>query len=117
MAHGAGGGARDALEGLNRNHHHGHPAVAPAAAEMGRQIGGCLEIFVGRHSFGSLEHHMATWQFLGMEPKVAAAGLLKRNPLVLAVVAAHLHGQAPEALHLQGLGLGLLPQFPITATG
>jgi len=38
-----------------------------------------------------------------VEPEITAAGLAEADPVVLAMVAAHLHPQAPGGAQLQGL--------------
>jgi hypothetical protein len=105
VAHGARAGAGDALQLVGGDHHHRHAAVAPGPAEVGGQVGGGLEIGLPAGGERSLQHHMAAGTFLGMEPEVAAAGLLQADPGVLAVVAAHLHAQATGQLEFEGLDL------------
>ena len=51
---------------------------------------------------------MAAGTFLGVKPEVTAAGLAQADPVVLAMVAAHLQHEATGAGEFQGLGCALL---------
>ena len=84
---------------------------------MSGQIGCGLQIRIAGQALRAFQHHMAAWEFLGVEPEIAAARLAKGDPFVLAVVAANLYGQAGRCVQLQGLGHPLdRPSPPSLAT-
>ena len=118
MAHRAGAGAGNALQGLGRHHHHRHPAVAAGAAEIGRQVGRRLQVLLPGAPFRALEHHMAAGALLGVEPEIPSPGLAQADPFVLAMVAAHLQPQAPGAGQFKRLGGGgFTPPPPLPLAG
>ena len=73
---------------------------------MGREVGCGLQILLPGAGFGALEHHVAAGAFLGVEPEIPPPGLAQADPLVLAMVAAHLQPQAPGAAQFERLGGG-----------
>ena len=72
VSHRTGGGTGNALQLLGGHHDHRHPPVAAAPAEVGRQIGGGLQVPLARLLLGTLQHHMAAWDFLGILVLVGA---------------------------------------------
>ena len=63
---------------------------------------------------------MTPWAFLGVEPKVTAASLAKRDPVVLAMVAAHLNREPTWCDKFQRTGLilsALKPRSPAALLG
>ena len=105
MAHCAWGGTGNPLQLIGWNHHHRHLLVATSSTEIGGQISRHGQIcFVGK-SVGAFQHHMTSWTFLGMEPKVTASGLAKRNPVVLAMVSPHLNREPSRGDQFQRTGL------------
>ena len=107
MAHRASGGARQPLQIFGGHHHHRDPGIAPAAAEVGGQVCGRPQVGLACGALRCLQHHMAAGNLLGVEPEVAAAGLPQADPLVLAMVAAHLQPQAGGRAHFEGYRLAL----------
>lgn len=95
MPHGARACTWNSLELFDGNHHHGHDAVATGSAEVGREIRSEFEIrFVGQ-SIGAFQNDVASRTLLGVKPEITIACLPKTDPVVLAVVAPHLHFQLP----------------------